>query len=466
MSLTTTEPRPAEPEAEGLQPTSKLPRMSRGFVLGLLLIAAVALAIRLYWVLVAYEGFKPGPDALWFHYQGWTFAEGRGFIDPAAWYFPKPGGGFMHTSAEGAGHPPLYGLFLGVVSWLGAWSVTAQRVATTFLGVGAVVVIGLAGRKLRNERVGLIAAAIAAVYANLWINDGLLLAESLAALLVAWILYAAYSFWRAPTWWRAALLGLAFGFTALCRAEALLLAPLMSLPLVLGVRRLPIGTRIRMLAVVAGCIVVVVGPWVGYNLTRFDEPVTMTSSDGRVLAAASCDATFYGPKTGWFSEKNCPALTPKHVPPGDASVYDAAQRSAAIRYIRNHLGRLPTVMAIRVGRLWEVYAPIQTRELGTIAPEKRTAGSSRIAQIQYWILAPLAIAGVVLTRRRKVPISPMVVPVIVVTIAAAMYFGIVRYRLSAEPVIVLAAAVTIEALWLMFRHRRDQSRREGADYPS
>jgi Dolichyl-phosphate-mannose-protein mannosyltransferase len=429
-------------------------RPTRGFVVALAVIAVVAVAIRLFWVLVVYDHFEPGVDAIWYHWQGWTIAEGRWFIDPAPWYFPKPGGGILRMSVPSAGHPPLYGLYLGLVSWLGFWSVTAHRVASCLLGSGAVVMIGLAGRKLRTERVGLIAAGIAAVYANLWINDGLLLAESLAALLVAWILYAAYSYWHAPTWGRAAVLGLAFGLTALCRAEALLLAPLLALPLLLGMRRLPMATRVKMLAVVAGCIIVVVGPWIGYNLSRFEEPVTMTSSDGRVLAAASCDATYYGATAGWFSDTECPALTPRNVPDGDPSVLDARQRAAAVRYIRNHLGRLPVVMAMRVGRLWEVYEPAQTRELGTIYPEKRTPGASRIAQYSYWVLAPLAIAGVILTWRRKVPISPLVAPAIVVTLAAAMYFGVVRYRLTAEPAIVLGAAVAIEAIWVALRARR------------
>ena len=67
-------------------------------------------------------------------------------------------------------------------------------------GAGVVLLIGLIGRTVAGDRAGLIAAAIAALYPNLWINDGLVMSETLATLAVALAILLAYRFGRSPTW--------------------------------------------------------------------------------------------------------------------------------------------------------------------------------------------------------------------------------------------------------------------------
>ena len=65
----------------------------------------------------------------------------------------------------------------------------------------------------------------------MWINDGMLMSESLVVLVSACFLYAAYDFVGSPDTRRAVLLGLACGAAALTRTELLLLVPLLVLPL-------------------------------------------------------------------------------------------------------------------------------------------------------------------------------------------------------------------------------------------
>jgi hypothetical protein len=72
---------------------------------------------------------------------------------------------------------------------------------------------------------------------------------------------------------------------------------------------------------------------------------------------------------------------------------------------------------------------------------------------------PFAIAGVLLLWRARIPISPILGPVIVATVAAALSFGVVRYRSPAEPAIVLAAAASFEMLWRSMDPRRSPAAR-------
>ena len=49
-----------------------------------------------------------------------------------------------------------------------------------------------------NERVGIITAAIAAVYANLWVHDAIVTSETITIFMVAVTVLAAYRFWKVP----------------------------------------------------------------------------------------------------------------------------------------------------------------------------------------------------------------------------------------------------------------------------
>jgi hypothetical protein len=62
----------------------------------------------------------------------------------------------------------------------------AMRTGTCRLGLGLIT----AAAQVGGRRVSLVAAGLAAVYPNLWVNDGLLMSETLAALttaLVVWL---------------------------------------------------------------------------------------------------------------------------------------------------------------------------------------------------------------------------------------------------------------------------------------
>ncbi len=59
-------------------------------------------------------------------------------------------------------------------------------------------------------------------------------------------------------------------------------------------------------------------------------------------------------------------------------------------------------------------------------------------------------------RRRKVPIYPLVAIAVIATFAAAITFGVTRYRAPAEVALVLAAAIGAGAVWTNWRTRREE----------
>ena len=433
-----------EPEPDpGAAPTRIRLRDDRRFLILLGVITVGALAVRVWWVLEGYSHYRVNGDALYYHLQAWTIADGKGFINPFDWY---DHGRVVQLAAN----PPLYTTYLAAVSKLGFWSVTDHRLASTLLGTAAVAVIGLVARQIGSNRAGLIAAGIAAVYPNLWINDGMLLAEPMTALCMPLVLLAAYAFWRQPVVKRAVVLGLALGLAGLTRGEVIFLAPILMLPLLYGMHTLSLFERGKLLVVTALCMVVLIGPWVVYNLTRYEEPVYMTDHWGTVLKAASCDKAWYGEYSGWYW------FCQKTQPPGDYSQRDIILRNQAIDYTKAHIDRLPMLMAIRVGRLWDVFNPRQTIRLNATL-EGRTWDASVAAFWSYWFLLPWTIAGLVVLKKRGTPITPLVAPAITVTIAAATTYGVLRYRVSVEPAIVISAAIAMDALWRKVAGSREPS---------
>ena len=108
----------------------------------------------------------------------------------------------VFADLPGAEHGPLTSSLMAFVSW-GSDPFNRQRMVTVACGTATVAVIGLVARRIGGDRVGLIAAALAAVYPNLWINDGLVMSESVSCLLIALIMLALLRWAAAPSWRRA-----------------------------------------------------------------------------------------------------------------------------------------------------------------------------------------------------------------------------------------------------------------------
>ena len=406
----------------------------RRFTITLGVVVAGALVVRLVYVLVQLRHDPLGGDSLYYSLQGHDLAHGRWFIEPYRFRLD-------HVTEPSAYHPPLFSLYLGVVSRLGADSFLAHRIAACMVGAAAVGAVGFLGRRLAGNRVGLLAAGIAALYPYLWINDAVVLSESLLALITALMLLAAYAFWRIPSPWRAAALGAGIGLLALTRAEGVLLFALLALPVAFAVPGLDWRRRLERIGVMALAALALVLPWVAFNLARFEAPAYLSTGSGVTLVDSSCNAVYSGPFIGWWSFLCIPDRISN-----DEAVNDRENREVALRYVRHHLSDLPTVVAARVGRMWGVFRPLQTADL-----DGRGVNADRAGLAASYVLIPLAIGGLVMLRRRREPILPMLALGAMVTITAALFYGAVRFRVPADVAIVVCAAVALDAAWCKLR---------------
>lgn len=392
---------------------------------------AAGLAVRVAYVLViGRRGLVGGGDAYQYHQGANLLVDGRGFIGA----YPGFGG------RQVAQHPPLYTVVLAVASVLGMRSFLSHQLWSCLLGTGAVAVLGLAGRRLAGPGAGLVAAGIGAAYPNAWVLDGLVAAETLSLLLAGLTVLAALRLWQGPSTGAALALGTVCGLAALTRAEGILFLPLVAAPFVLAARGPERRFRLRLAGAAVAATIAVLSPWMVFNLRRFEHPTVGTSTGlDLALVQSNCDASYFGRFIGYYSFSCIPALPG----PGDETTDDIVYRRQAVEYVRGHWARLPFVVFARLGRTWGFYHPLEQLEIERFV-QGRDLGVARAGLAAYYLLAGGAVTGLVALRRRQVRVSPLVALAVTVSVAAALTSGETRYRASAEPTLVLLAAVAVD----------------------
>ena len=81
-----------------------------------------------------------------------------------------------------------------------------------------------------------------------------------------------------------------------------------------------------------------IGPWVGFNLSRFHDTTFVSTNDGIALAGSNCDTVYSGAGIGLTSITGPDACIDNPPPPGDQSQVEAVYRKRALHYMRTHSG--------------------------------------------------------------------------------------------------------------------------------
>ena len=412
-------------------------------------------------------------DQIFYNAEANTLAAGHGFVEPL-WSVTHPG----EKPPPAADHPPLTVVVLGGVNWLVEHEPLSQvagdrfdtnvredRYAMAVFGTILVLLIGLLGRRVGRaiprvdaDAVGLVSAGIAALSPNIWVNDGLVMSETLTALAVVGACLLAFALWDRPNLLRAAALGVLCGLAAMGRAELVLFVPMLGLVVALTTRR-PWADRAAFAFVVLFGSLAVIGPWVGYNANRFEDRTFVSTNDGIALAGSYCDNVFYGHGIGLTAIAGAHACIDNPPPPGDQSQVEAVYRKRALHYMRTHLRRMPAVVAARIGRTWSLYRPLDMVAFNK--GEGREAWVTRLGLVVYYPTLIAAIAGAVVMWRRRArrALWVLLVPAIAVTIGVALTYGQTRFRAAAEPSLAILAAVAVLVGIVELRSRAGTARR-------
>jgi Dolichyl-phosphate-mannose-protein mannosyltransferase len=390
-------------------------------------IGLAAFLLRVLYMLTIAPPLPGLADEAFYYHASNVIAQGHGYSQPLIALFY---GRWVPTAL----HPPLWPAVLSIVSLFtapdsGFGSLTGT-VADLHRGVGClcgatvVVLVGLLGRRIGGWRVGLLAAVLAAFYPHFITLDGDLMSEPLYGVIVGVLVLLSYRFTERPTRSRAFAAGVAAGFAALTREEALWFIPVLLVPLAWEVGR----DRLRLSVLAVLGAVVVVGPWTMRNYLAFHGFVPVANS-GAVILGANNHCAYYGSHIGSW-QGGC-AKVPNQRGLSESEI-SARQTSTGLAYARRHAARATLVAAVRLLRVWSLYDP-NYQAIGQ--PTLLGVGVA----IYYVLLIP-AIYGLVELRRRGRRILILVAPAIVTSIAAVLGDGPDRLRYDAEvPMLALAA---------------------------
>ncbi|MDQ3738624.1 MAG: hypothetical protein M3337_05590, partial [Actinomycetota bacterium] len=202
---------------------------------------------------------------------------------------------------------------------------------------------------------------------------------------------------------------------------------------------------------------VVLAPWVGHNLSRFEEPTLLTTNDGTTWLGANCEVVWQSSLVGSWSLA-C-VLGIEETVGKDPSERSGIQRELAFEYVSDNAGRLPLVLLARGARMLDLYGLSDMTE-GDVKEDK--FGWAVWAGIaSWWVLAPLAVFGLVRLRRADRLI--LLPPIIVVVVTSLLFYAAHRIRAPMEPALVLAAAAGAAALVQRFSSGVQPAADTGAD---
>ncbi len=418
----------------------------------LALIGGLALVVRVLIIVLVDPRVPELGDASAYHLLANHLADGRGYIRPFDLVR-------FHLVVPTAEYPPFHPFVLSLFARVGMRSVEAQRLGLAAVGASTVVLMGMVGRQVAGTTVGLIAAGLAAISPMMFLPEATLMSEAVFVFLVTLSLYLAGRIRVSPSPLQFAALGLMLGLATVTRAEAGVLAVLLIVPLAVG---LQLGTarRVGVVLLALAMVGLVVVPWTIRNQTTFHSFVAVSNNLGTALAGANCGPTYSGEFLGsWRSTFG----------PGDASSGECftgfngrqphfneataagAARSQGVDFMRDHVSSLPKVAAARLLRTFGMFRPDQ--QINLEALEGRPEVWERLGTWFDWLLYPFAVGGLILLIRRRAPVWPLIAAVLSVIASTLVTYGNQRFRIGAEPAIIVGAATGAVALGQ--RWRRD-----------
>lgn len=421
-------------------------------------IVLVALLLRVA-VIAADSGYRPTDDAFEYDHYGRSIAAGEGFGRS----------GYLLHGGPAAIRGPSYPLLLGAVYAVSGDSRNAARVVDAFLGALAVLLVYLIAKRIWGRRTGLLASGFAAVFPPLVLLSRDLVSESLFIALELAAVLCVLNFRRSGRDWRWALAaGALCGLATLTRNTGFVLLLPIAVGL-LGGRETPLASSLPAAAAMVAAFLVVITPWLIRDEAAFGRFVPVTTSGGIALAGTYNEASYNASAThgAWRTPQIAPEFAHLFVEPGrNEAEVDQILRRKALAFAWNHPGYVATTSLWNVLRLFEVQGGSVVEQHGHAVDQRGIGSATPLAErIGLALAVPAALAGafaLLRSRRRararrappELPTGPAflwLVPTVMLAIAIPIA-GVPRYRLPADPFLMILAAIGV--LWLLDTYKQ------------
>lgn len=422
----------------------------------------VAVVVRVAWV----ANVQPDPrdgrfdDTVWYHGTARHLLDGDGYVFPGDAFCNFGSGIRCDETPPTALWAPGYSLILAGVFALPGDDIAAGRALNVAAGIALVAGIYYLGRRLFDERAGLIAAGIVAVFPSLVFFSSLVLTESLFVALAVGLLClaAAWTLDRESSPLKVLAVGLAAGAVTMIRPEGIVFAAIIVLTWIAVHRSWRIVARHTTL-LAAGILVFLV-PWTVRNAIQLDAPVVGTTGLGQVLIQAHHPAADGFPEFFIASDLvNRFADVPR--PEKEIRINNTGIRESlqyAVEHPRRELGLVPDRFAAfyrsdRGAIVWnQVEDGRDQRELSSSWAERW----GDLSDVYYYLVLAAGVLTIPLWLRRIDGRYVLLFGPLAAYSAmwAFLFVGEPRYHLPLLPFFSLLAGIGLAALWQRAAVRR------------
>jgi 4-amino-4-deoxy-L-arabinose transferase-like glycosyltransferase/SAM-dependent methyltransferase len=413
----------------------------------------VGLVLRLIWVLYT-DTLPLGGDPSWYFGVARNLFEGKGYVADHLVYTDAP---IQDTPT--AFWPPAYPVLLASMWKITGFGLTSAKVLNATLGALTIVALYLLGTSMFHRKVGLLSAALFAVFPNAIAWLPLLFPEALFILIFVVALWVLVEFMPETARGKvavAAAVGLLTGLAALTRGQGLVLAPVATL---IWLSRDGWRPAARQSAVLALAAALLIAPWTIRNWIVLDSPVLISTNAGVSLRTGHAPDS-----TGTSMWTSDPVRDSKgRLFSAEESAYDPEWEVAgyrvwtrrAINYALTHPSREVELTRYKIYHLYRsdsgVIPWLTTLGVTPIKPQSLQDHLWTVFDASYYSLLFAAVAFMPLWLLRGGPKKQVLFNVLLVwTLFHIAFNGEPRYHVPLYPLFALSAVgglATIAVRW-------------------
>ena len=369
---------------------------------------------------------------------------------------------------------PLYPYFLAAIYTIFGHSYLIVRIIQFLIGSGSCLLIYFLGKRVFNPTVGRVAAVLASVYGTFIYFEGELLIPVLILFLNLALILAVLSAQERPGWWRWLGCGAILGLSAIARPNVLLFGVVLLLWIFLRMRRR--GLRRVVVYLVAFClgVLLVILPVTVRNYVVSKDFVPIASqggvnffignnrdSDGATAIVPGTRASWWG---GYYDVIQLAEEAEGR--PLKASEVSNYWFNRGVEFVRDEPGAFLRLTIRKLVLFWGAAEISNNKDIYFFSERTPVLGVllwPGIVFCPFGIVAPLALAGMVLAwrrreagekgrkRRRGKGKELLVLFVFTYMVSIILFFVTARYRLPVIPFLLPFAAYCLVCL---FRERR------------
>lgn len=364
------------------------------------------------------------------------------------------------VGSEGFYQAPLYPYAVGVCLWVFGDSVLGMRTVQAVWGAVGVLCLAYAVRGLFGARVGVVTAALLALYAPAIFFDGIIQKATLGCLLICVLLLLVTVYGRSRRWWLLAPLGVVLGLLILTRENAIIWVPIVALWVWAQAVGWPRGRRIGAVGLFVLGVLIAVGPVAVRNVLVCGEWSISTFQAGPnfyIGNSAEADGRYRplirGHETPEFERRDATVLAEaamgRTLSPREVSRYWVRR---AIEDMGCEPARSLRLLGVKMLMVWNRYEVSDVESLyiyEDFSPELRV-----LRRLWHFgVLCPLAAIGISITWRDWRRLWIYYALIVSMACSVALFYVMARYRFPLVPLLMPFAGAGCVFGWDAVRKR-------------